>query len=243
MKHLLWVCLLFPLFVFSQSLSKYVPASLVLKRAPVIPIASSKAFMHGSRNEKRIALTFDACATAPRSRYDSSIITTLLRTNTPATLFICGKFAVEHMNEMRFLARQPLFELGNHSFIHPRLSVVSAQRMKEELQLTQNILFTLSGKMPDLFRPPFGEENDSIVECAASLGMRTIQYDLASGDPDTSISAKRLINYVSAKAKNGSIIVMHMNKRGWHTAEALPEIIERLRKRGFEFVKVSDLQQ
>ena len=147
------------------------------------------------------------------------------------------------MNEMRFLARQPLFELGNHSFIHPRLSVVSAQRMKEELQLTQNILFTVSGKMPDLFRPPFGEENDSIVECAASLGMRTIQYDLASGDPDTSISAKRLINYVSAKAKNGSIIVMHMNKRGWHTAEALPEIIERLRKRGFEFVKVSDLQQ
>ena len=42
-------------------------------------------------------------------------------------------------------------------------------------------------------------------------------------------------------AKGGSIIVMHINQRGWHTAEALPEIITRLRKRGFTFVTVSEL--
>jgi len=42
-------------------------------------------------------------------------------------------------------------------------------------------------------------------------------------------------------AKSGSIIVMHINRRGWHTAEALPEIISRLRKRGFTFVTVGEL--
>jgi peptidoglycan/xylan/chitin deacetylase (PgdA/CDA1 family) len=66
-------------------------------------------------------------------------------------------------------------------------------------------------------------------------------YDLASGDPDSTISRERLIRYVVTSARNGSIIVMHMNGRGWHTAEALPEIIQALRAKGFIFSKVSDL--
>jgi peptidoglycan/xylan/chitin deacetylase (PgdA/CDA1 family) len=66
-------------------------------------------------------------------------------------------------------------------------------------------------------------------------------YDLASGDPDSTISRERLIRYVVSHARNGSIIVMHVNGRGWHTAEALPEIIQSLRRKGFVFIKVSDL--
>jgi peptidoglycan/xylan/chitin deacetylase (PgdA/CDA1 family) len=42
-------------------------------------------------------------------------------------------------------------------------------------------------------------------------------------------------------ARNGSIVVMHINGRGWHTAEALPAIISRLRERGFTFVTVSEM--
>ena len=42
-------------------------------------------------------------------------------------------------------------------------------------------------------------------------------------------------------ARSGSIIVMHINRRGWHTAEALPDIISIMHKRGFTFVKVGEL--
>ena len=70
-----------------------------------------------------------------------------------------------------------------------------------------------------------------------------MQYDLPSGDPDTNATKEKLIEYVSTMTKNGSVIVMHMNGRGWHTAEALPEIIDRLRKRGFIFVTVSELMK
>ena len=86
-----------------------------------------------------------------------------------------------------------------------------------------------------------GEEDDRVVRIAGSIGLRTIQFDLASGDPDSSISKERLIEYVSSMAKSGSIIVMHINRHGWHTAQALPEIISRLRKRGFTFVTVGEL--
>jgi peptidoglycan/xylan/chitin deacetylase (PgdA/CDA1 family) len=68
-------------------------------------------------------------------------------------------------------------------------------------------------------------------------------YDLASGDPDTNITAQALIRYVTSAAKKGSIIVMHVNGRGWHTAEALPSIIAGLKRRGFRFVTVGELLQ
>jgi peptidoglycan/xylan/chitin deacetylase (PgdA/CDA1 family) len=68
-----------------------------------------------------------------------------------------------------------------------------------------------------------------------------VQYDLASGDPDPAATAERLVRTVAQRARNGSIVVMHMNGRGWHTAEALPVIIDDLRRRGFELTTVGDL--
>ena len=228
--------------LFGQELSKYIPRQLKVVSAPIDSIAP-RIFTNGSRKDKRIALTFDACANAYKSKYDSAVIGVLIRTHTPATLFISGKWAIEHAKEITFLSQQSIFEIGNHSFIHPHLPKVSLSRIKEELKLTQNILFTLTGKTPKLFRAPYGEINDTIVRCAASFGLTTVQFDLPSGDPDTSATKQKLIDYVSVKTKNGSVIVMHMNKRGWHTAEALPEIIVRLRKRGFVFVTISELMQ
>jgi peptidoglycan/xylan/chitin deacetylase (PgdA/CDA1 family) len=72
------------------------------------------------------------------------------------------------------------------------------------------------------------------------MGLHTIEFDLASGHPDTNATKEKLIAYVTGKATNGSIIVMHINHRGWHTAEALPEIIRKLRARGFELVTVGE---
>jgi len=64
---------------------------------------------------------------------------------------------------------------------------------------------------------------------------------LPSGDPDPNFTKEVLEKSVVTKARNGSIVVMHMNTRGIHTGEALEEIIKGLKKRGFTLVKVSDL--
>jgi len=100
---------------------------------------------------------------------------------------------------------------------------------------------SLTGRQPTLFRPPYGEYDDRVVRIAAEMGLTTIQYDLASGDPDPGFTKEMLIRYVTTTAMNGSIIVMHMNQGGRHTAEALPEIIAQLRKRGFTFKTVTDM--
>jgi peptidoglycan/xylan/chitin deacetylase (PgdA/CDA1 family) len=219
----------------------YAPPSLLLKKPPRLQPVHAIVIRHGRRDRKAIALTFDACSTRKPSHYDAEITKILVETKTPATLFLGGKWMEEETEQTKYLAGIPYFELGNHTFLHPHLPAMSDDRIRQELSWTQEILFSLTGKQPTLFRPPYGEEDDRVVRIAASMGLTTIQFDLASGDPDSSISKARLIEYVSSMAKSGSIIVMHINQRGWHTAEALPEIISRLRKRGFTFVTVGEL--
>jgi peptidoglycan/xylan/chitin deacetylase (PgdA/CDA1 family) len=68
-----------------------------------------------------------------------------------------------------------------------------------------------------------------------------VQCDLASGDPDPEISAERLRRHVVGSARNGAIVVMHVNGRGRRTAEALPGIVAGLREKGFELVTVGEM--
>ncbi|MBW7886899.1 MAG: polysaccharide deacetylase family protein [Bacteroidetes bacterium] len=211
--------------------------------APKLSATQPKIIMHGSRKEKRLALTFDACATNRKSKYDSAVVDILVKEKIPATFFLCGRWALDHPNETKFLASHDFFEIASHSYLHPHCTKLTPEAFTAELKKTQDIIFTLTKKQPLYFRAPYGEYDSSMLSTVATLGLTSVEYDLPSGDPDKNATAKKLIDYVSACAKNGSIIVMHVNKRGWHTAEALPEMISRLRKRGFTFVTISGLIQ
>lgn len=214
----------------------------VLTERATAPLhVSPVVILHGSRDRKVVVLTFDACSTTRPSRYDERITNILIETKTPATLFLGGKWMVEESVPTKYLASFPQFELANHAFHHPHLSRISDDSIRQELRRTQEVIDSLTGKKPTLFRPPYGEYDDRVLRIAAEMGLTTIQYDLASGDPDPSFTKEKLIRYVTATATNGSIIVMHINRGGWHTAEALPEIIARLRQRGFTFKTVTDM--
>src|SRR5205085_10210179 len=98
-----------------------------------------------------------------------------------------------------------------------------------------------TGRLPRFFRPPYGDVDPELTEEAGRSGLRTVEYDFPSGDPDRRITRERLVAWVLAKARPGSIVVMHMNRRGWHTAEALPEIVAGLRAKGFRLSTVGEM--
>jgi peptidoglycan/xylan/chitin deacetylase (PgdA/CDA1 family) len=211
---------------------------------PKLPPAAPQVIFHGPRDRKRVALTFDACSTRDVSKYDERITNELIASHTPATIFLGGSWAKQEAAHVRELAANPLFELGNHSYTHPHMTAIADEvRIRRELQRTQAEIHVLTGKTPKYFRPPYGEYDDRVVRIAAELGLTTVEYDLPSGDADDHISKERLIQWVLLKAQPGSIIVMHINHRRFHTAEALPPIIEGLRARGFELVTVGQLLQ
>jgi peptidoglycan-N-acetylglucosamine deacetylase len=220
----------------------YEPPALERAEAPALPAVAPRVVVRGARKIKVVALTFDACATSNKpSQYDARITAILLNMQVPATIFLGGKWMEERPEETRYLASIPLFELGNHTFLHPHMTKVSDERAREELQWTQAIMFAMTGRQATLFRAPYGEIDNRIANLVAEAGMITVQFDLPSGDPDERASKKKLVEYVTSMAKNGSIVVMHINGNGRHTAEALPRIVKRLRKRGFELVTVSEM--
>ncbi len=198
-------------------------------------------FCRGVSSKKEIALSFDACPTSGKNHFDTEVFKTLQQTYTPATVFLSGLWVERDSGATRLLASDSLIELANHSFSHPHLITLKDDRVRKELERTQTIISDLTGQRPLLFRAPYGEYNDTLINIARRAGLITVQFDVESGDPDSSFTAERLINWVTKEARNGSVIIMHINNRGRHTAEALPTIIADLRAKGFQLVKVSDL--
>jgi peptidoglycan/xylan/chitin deacetylase (PgdA/CDA1 family) len=191
--------------------------------------------------QKKIALTFDACSTRRIPQYDKRITEILIKTRTPATIFLGGRWIEKEEPNVIDLAFNPLFELGNHSWDHPHLTQLTNEEIQDQLSKTQEALFKATGKIGRYFRPPYGEYDKRVLRIADSMGLTAINYDLASGDPDTNMTKEKLIKWVVEKTRPGSIIIMHINKKGINTADALPEIISQLRKKGFHFVTISNL--
>jgi peptidoglycan/xylan/chitin deacetylase (PgdA/CDA1 family) len=224
-----------------SDLLRYAPAPFEIRPPPTMPAVPARIVHNGPRHVRRVALTFDACASRQKSGYDERLIQVLVATQTPATLFLGGKWMTEHPEATRYLASRDQFELGNHSFLHPHLVNLPDDRVRQELWWTQAVMYSLTGRQAQLLRAPFAEIDDRVAGLAARMGLTAVQHDLASGDPDAGATADRLAETVLRRARNGSIVVMHMNGRGWHTAQALPRIIGELRRRGFELTTVGAL--
>lgn len=203
--------------------------------------AESLIIEHGSRSSRLIALTFDACPSKLPDEYDEAVIKVLLKEHAPATLFLSGRWVERNPDRAAELARQPGFEIAAHTYYHPHLLEKDDDRVMREMRRTQKIIRKTTGKTPRYFRPPFGEVDDRVAALAKKSGLTTIQYDIASGDPDPGLSAKKIVRAVLADARGGSIIVFHMNRNGVHTAEVLPEVIKGLRERGFTLVTVGEM--
>src|SRR3954470_3521180 len=103
---------------------------------------------HGPRDAMRIALTFDACSTTEEKKYDERIVNALVHHQVPATIFIGGSWAKEEPEALKALAKNPLFELGNHTYSHPHLTWKSDDRVREELAKTQEEISSLTGVKP-----------------------------------------------------------------------------------------------
>ena len=204
-------------------------------------IADGLVIEHGRRDSREIAVTFDACPTTLPDEYDEKVIEVLLREKMPATLFLSGRWVEKNPEKVKFLAAQPQFEIANHAFWHPHLLEKDDDRILRELKRTQAIIKRITGGTPRYFRPPYGEVDERVAAIAQKAGLTTIQYDIASGDPDAGLSPQRIIKNILRDAKGGSILVFHMNRKGVHTAEILPEIIDGLRKKGFDLVTVGEL--
>lgn len=184
--------------------------------------------------EKKVAISFD-CAWGVD--HTDKLLEYLDRNDVKCTFFAV-QFWVEKYPEYVQKIVEHGHEIGTHSRTHPYMSKLTKAQIESELLSSAQAIQTVTGKKVTLFRPPYGDYNNTLIQTCRELGLEPIQWDVDSLDWKN-LSAQEIALRVINGAKNGSIILCHNN--GLHTAEALPMIFSTLKNRGFTFVPVSEL--
>lgn len=203
-------------------------------------------------DKKLVALTFDLCETEGEiAGYDGGVVGVLRRAGVAATFFTGGHWASTHRTRFSELLHEPLFEIGSHAWSHANLRTATPTRRALEIGAADATLKaaaqpplcpTEAPKQPSrLFRFPFGACDPASLQAVRAAGLVPVQWDVSSGDPSPGQSAAAIVRTVLAQVRPGSIVLMHGNGRGWHTAEALPALIAGLRARGYTPVTVGAL--
>ena len=185
-------------------------------------------------SEKKVAISFD-CAWG--TEYTDSLLDTMKEKSVVSTFFCVEFWTKKHADYVKKISDMG-HDIGTHSATHPYMSKLDKATIEQELSTSKAAIESITGKSVRVFRPPYGDYNDTLIETAKELGLYSIQWDVDSLDWKN-LSAKEIYNRVVPKVKSGSIVLFHNN--GLHTAQALPDIIDALQNAGYEFVTIYDL--
>jgi peptidoglycan-N-acetylglucosamine deacetylase len=190
----------------------------------------------GSPRKKEVALTIDD-GPGPLT---PEFVRTLRRLRAPATFFIVG----QQLNTFDAGLKDEIkagFAIGDHTEQHQNLPTLSPSQQNKAIQDAALRIRSYGVPYPRLFRPPSGAFNAATVATLRRHRMLAVLWTVDTGDftrPGTGAIVDRAVN----GARNGAIILMHDgggDRR--QTLAALPEIIRRLRARGYQLVTVPQM--
>lgn len=199
-----------------------------------------RADWRGRVDTGAVALTFDDGPSTDTER----ILDILAAHNLCATFFMIA----EHVERFPQTARRvgaEGHEIGNHSYSHPIYLYRSPLETRRQLERAQAVITETTGQRPKLARPPCGVRTPAYFAAALSLGLRTVQWDVAGFDWKRR-SAEEIARDVLNGVRAGSIILLHdgdsEGKRDRReTVSALSLIIEGVRERSLRIVPLSEL--
>lgn len=187
-------------------------------------------------NDKRVAVTFD-CAWGAG---DIPEILEILKVNeVKASFFMVGDWMRKYPEAVKLIAEAG-HDVANHSNSHPHVTKMNKEDIKKDIRLAHNTIKEITGIDAKLYRPPYGEYNNTVIEAANECQYYTIQWDVDSLDWKE-YGRQEMIDKV-LKHKNlspGSIILLHNDTK--YTKSALDELIKGLKQKGFTIVPVSEM--
>jgi len=201
-------------------------------------------YHQGAGGEHQVAITFDD---GPDPRWTPKILDILKAANVKAAFFLVGVNAERYPNLVRRIVNEG-HEIGNHTYYHPNLALCWPEHIRVELNATQLLFETITGRATTLFRPPYAA--DSSPTQLSELTPLKIAEDLnylivlESIDPQdwSKPGADVIVQRVKQQRRDGSIILLHdAGGDRSQTVEALPRILDWLHKRGDTVVPLSTL--
>ena len=184
--------------------------------------------------EKKVAISFDA---AWGNEETQTLIDILAKYNVKTTFFVVGAWVDKYPDSVKALAAAG-HEVCNHSNTHPHMPKLSATEMSAQVTECNNKIKSVTGVSPTLFRPPYGDYDNALVNTINGLHMYPIQWDVDSLDWKDP-TPKQISDRVLQRVKPGSIVLFHNGAK--NTPAALPTVLQTLQAQGYTIVPISQL--
>ena len=210
-----------------------------------VSLPTSYVINKAGEAQKKIVITFDD---GPDERYTPRILDILGKYKVPAAFFITGINAEENLPLVRRIYNEG-HEIGNHTFLHPNLELVSDDRLKIELRSTGYIIESITGHATVLFRPPYNTDAEPTaalqirpIYVAKNEGYLTIGSSIDPNDWQVDVTADTIVERAIKQQGLGNIMLLHdAGGIREQTIIALPRIIEYYKSHGYQFVSLASL--
>ncbi|MEP6698714.1 MAG: glycosyltransferase [Verrucomicrobiota bacterium] len=201
-------------------------------------------YHQGAGAAHQVALTFDD---GPDPEWTPKVLDILKAANVKAAFFLVGFNAEQYPELVRRIVAEG-HEIGNHTYYHPNLALCWPEHVRLELNATQLLIETITGRATTLFRPPFAADTSpsaiselTPLRIAQDLGYLIVLENI---DPQdwSKPGADIILQRVKQQRPDGNIILLHDaggDRR--QTIEALPRILDYLQARGDTIVSLSTL--
>lgn len=218
---LVLICLIF----WAVNSPAIVGASATQRQLPVYSV---------QRNDKLLSISFDA---AWGNEDTQQLIDILNERGINTTFFVVGDWVEKYPESVKALADAGN-EVMSHSSHHDHFSKLSREQIQADLKACNDKIAAITGMSPSLFRCPYGEYDDHVIQAVREMGMEPIQWSVDSLDWK-GLSAQEITRRVLDSVSPGSIVLFH--NAAEHTPEALPEILDSLLSSGYSIVPISQL--
>lgn len=209
----------------------------LLYQQQIIPTEAKKYAIYKVETDKKVAaLTFDI---SWGTEVPGPVLDTLKKYNVKSTFFISGPWAAKHSEFPKRIVAEG-HEIASHGEEHVNLSEYSKEEVKKNIMTAHQKIKEVTGVEPKLIRTPNGDWNNMVITTAEELNYKVIQWSADSLDwkkPGVST----IVSNVLKKVEPGAIILMHASDTCLQTPEALPQVLEALKKEGYQLVTVSEL--
>ncbi len=212
--------------VYTAGLNDNAAAVVAAKRE--LPIYSVE------HDDKVISISFDASWGADKTL---SLLDILDEHNVKTTFFLVGGWVDKYPDMVQAIVARG-HEIGNHSNTHPHMNALGEQAIRDELRMMSDKVENLTGVRPTLFRPPYGEYNNRVVQVARQEGYEVVQWSIDSLDWKDR-GTEDIIKQCTYRVDNGDIVLFHNDSND--ILNALPTVIKHYQSLGYTIVPVSEL--
>lgn len=196
----------------------------------------SSVFVKGNNKENGVALTFNI-SWGEEKVHD--ILKELKKHDVRTTFFVSGEWAERHPEIVEKIVEAE-HELGMLGYHYKSYLEQDVDQVRRDLLQAKEIFKKLGYSNVELLRTPNGHFNEEVVELAESLDLKVVQWNVNPNDWKNP-GSEYIVDTVMKDTSKGDIILLHASDAVKQTANALQTLLPGLKKKGFEFITISQM--